>query len=175
MKRTNKISTILNREKHELIRKYEKHELSQKEFKSKYDEVENKIQEENKNFISGFYTDRSVVENKLKHTESNKMVEENKVEKEAKVEKVKTEKVKTCRKPMKESYASFIEKGLKMKSLKTIDSVAEKVVEWKPGKDVSGIKRLTKVIIGEIKKQEQPRWKGYTWDAESFLLVGPEE
>jgi Ni/Co efflux regulator RcnB len=94
------------------------------------------------------------------------------MEEQAQVEK--EEKSKIGRKPVKESYATYIEKALKLKTVKSLDEVVEKVNEWKPGKDLPALKRMAKVIINEVKKQKQPRWKGYKWDESEFLLTEEE-
>ena len=163
---TDEVATKLNREKQELLRKHDRHEISDDEFQPLYDELDRKIRERNKLVIDNYIQHRRKVESEQlkKHKEKTKMSDE-----------TTEEKVKIGRKPVKESYATYIEKALKMKTVKTMEEVVAKVTEWKPGKDPSALTRMAKVIINEVKKQKQPRWKGYTWSDETFLLVGPAE
>lgn len=112
-----------------------------------------------------------LIEEDKKSEERSKMAEE--ISKEEKpVEK--TEKVKVVgKKPLKNSNATLIGKALMMKSVKKIEAVADKVIEWKPEADRKKIVTLTKVIINEVKKGKG-RWKIYNWDEENFMLITKE-
>jgi len=88
---------------------------------------------------------------------------------------IKPEKAKRGRKPKEGSYASYIEKALSMKTIKTLEEAAARVNEWKPGKTIDVVKRQIRAIINQVKLQKQPRWMGYKWNEEEYLLTKPEE
>jgi len=150
-----KIMNELQKQKQVLLRKVDKKEITAEVFYIEYNKLKEKISKRNQEIISQYYKDR-------------KKEEKHEVKKE-KVRKKRRNR-KSGRKPRKNSYASNIEKALKMKTVKSFKDVYAKVNKWKPGKDFSAIKRMTKVIIREVEKQNQPRWKGYKWDEEEFLL-----
>jgi hypothetical protein len=80
----------------------------------------------------------------------------------------------TQRKVRTESQAAYIEKALSMKSIKSYEDVAEKVIEWLPGKDKKKVISQAKVIVKLVKSGQKARWKNYTWDEEAFLLTKTE-
>jgi len=156
----------IHEQKHNLIRSYDSGEVSEYIFNKKIKEIQDKIDIDNRKIMDDFNAQTATDEEPIvqKTVRRNKMSEEQKIEK-----------VKTKRKTKKDNYAAYIEKALCMKSVKNINDVIEKVTVWKPGKTGDAITTMTKNIIFAIKKQKQPRWRGYVWDNDNFLLTAPEE
>jgi len=145
--------------KHYLIKALDKKEITQEEYNEKYPKIVSEIETK----IRQLYDERKQ-EIKTQTEEEIKMPEE-------KLDKVK----KPGKQASTNSYTGLIIKGLKMKSLKDVDAVVEKVNEWKPGRELTKIKTQTKTIIGLVKKQAPARWTKYSWDEEAFLLTEKEE
>ena len=163
-----KIVNELVKEKYDLLMSFEYKEISEKDYYIKYKIIKKKIDDRTLEVIDEYNKQKNLINNK----QVNEM-EEEKVNEELKEVPKKKETV--ARKIKKETLASFIEKALKMKTVNSVEAVVKKVQEWKPEKEESSIKRMTKNIIIQIKKQEQLRWKNYTWNQEEFLLIGPAE
>jgi len=160
MTTSNKTLNSIALEKQLLIRQLDRKEISQEEFDTKYAEAQRKTSER----VSQLYAEQKELDKK-------ELLEE-----EIKMPEVKVDKPK---KPGKEasptSYTGLILKALKMKSLKDIDAVVEKVHEWKDERDKKKTKTQANTIIGLIKKQNPARWKKYEWNEESFLVTEKED
>lgn len=160
----------LTRKRHDLIRKFDNKEISKDEFNSALIELNKEISIKISNVIA---LERKRIDERLDNNNEGKtMSEETKATEAKKEEAPKEAKKRTVK---KDTYAYYAEKALKLKTVKSFDDVYEKVNEWKPGKDKMGVIRIARAVIMEVKKQKSPRWKGYKWDAENFLLISPEE
>lgn len=161
----------LNERRHILIRQFDRGEISF----SKYTE-EKKILEDKINIIVKRIVNEERVKIKTKcQKEDQKMAEAEKVEKIEKAEK-QAKKGMTKRKG---SMAAFIEKALCMKSIKNKEQAADKVLELGQASekqfDRDKVIKQTSAILRDLKKGESNRWKGYTWNAEEYLLTAPEK
>ena len=152
---TDKEATELQHQKHELMLKHDKGLISDKVFKEYYNDFERRIKERNK-----FVIEQYLKENKIKEA------------KEVKLEKVKKSTIrKHKRQPKKGSLASFVEHALLSEETKSIKDVVKAVRYMSTDKSDESIERMTKNVIRAVKAQKQPRWLGYTWNEEKFLLI----
>lgn len=190
------ISNQLQLEKKELIRSFDRGEIKKKKFRIDCDELEKKIREQNKIAIKEYVIQRKIETKKeakrqnqilkIQQERKDQIREERRLEREQLKHRRLIENEKEPKKKMSDNekninikpkitIASLVEKALKRKTIKTVKAAVAKVLEWDSTKDPKAIKRMTKAVINEVKKQKQPRWKGYTWDQENFLLTTPEE
>jgi TolA-binding protein len=166
-----KVSEIdkVQKEKHDLLRLFDRGSLKEKEFEKQLNEINNRINELNKIYLEKKANDS------LKRNEDKKMAEDKTV-KVNKTEKVKAPKVKVDKpksrgpKIKKDTMASQIADALAMKSLKTPEAVAARVVEKKPELTKEKVIKFVKIIIAQTKKGKG-RWKNYNWNEESYLLT----
>ena len=143
----------LNEEKQSLIRLCDKGEITEGEFSQRNVEIENKINSIVKEVIIEHQNKL-----KIKQEESKKMVEEKQDNK-------------TNRVPRENSLASLAAKALLMKTVKSVEQAVEKMKEWGAKGDDAKLTARVKVVISEVKKQKQARWKQFKWNEEEFLLT----
>lgn len=151
---------ILRQQEHILIRKFERHEIEVSEYDIQMRELMTQIQEINIQIISRMDEKRKETD-KEDNERRIKMAEEKVKEKKEKVIKESKPKVK------RDSYASVILEVLQLKTVKNVDTAADKVLEKKPGRDKDKVKSQITVMINEVKKGKKP---AYTWDAENYQL-----
>lgn len=157
--------TMLNMQRHSLIRKLDRKEVSQEEYDEKMTSILEKLKEKKNKFFKSREEDNKQMEGTTSESKDDVVAEVKK--KMAKEEQEKN----ISRKPVTDSKASFIAKALMMKTVKSFDDVAVKVAEWKPGIDKDKIIKFAKVIVREVKKGKQPRWQKYSWNEENFQLT----
>ena len=141
-----------------ILRTYDRGNFTEEEYVKQLSEIEEAIRERNKELMTKAEVERD------------KELAEEKIVKQVEEEKKKDSRGRT---PKGDSYASCIEKVLCMEEVKSIDDVFNKLKELKPGKTKAAIERMTKNIIREVIRQQQPRWRGYKWNEEEFLLIQP--
>ena len=152
--------TEWNQRRQVLVRQFDRHEISEDEYNREYNELEEKINARIRMLIDA--NDAKIRQKREEELERRKatMADEVKAKKEKGVSKP--------RGPKKDSYASLIIEALQMKSVKNVDSCADRVLEKKPGRDKAKVKAQIVVMINEIKKGKKA---GLTWDAENFQLT----
>jgi hypothetical protein len=168
----NVILSDLQRQKHALIRQLDRKEISEEEYDKLMNPLNEKIEGEIKKILNkDNQITTSILTSLVIEPEQNQAIQpENKINEEesnmAEEKEVKKEKG--------DSYTQLIMKALMMKSLKTIEAVADKVLEWKPGRDIKNVKSQIHSIVGLVKKQDPKqakRWLNYEWKEDEYLLV----
>ena len=152
---TTKNETVnqLIKEQHNVIRQYDRNEISENEYHQKYMSLKEKIDEE-----------------------TNKILSNHKLEDKPEViEKDNSEEIKMAEEVKKPSNAQLILKALQMKSVKSIDDVASKIVDQNPDVNEARIKSQCKTMIAEIKAGKGKKSKIYKWDDEAFQLTAVEQ
>jgi len=143
---------ILNRQEY-------RSEITSEEFEEKIKPVEEKIR---------ICNERIIKDIQLKQKERFAEIDKNK-------EEVKTERkkytVKLGRKSKEGSFATAIEKVLKMPEIKSLDEAVKKANEIKPGRSYEKTETQMKTIIRLVKSGGQARWKLFNWNEEEFLLT----
>jgi len=153
----------LNEDRHILIRQYDRKELDTETYKLKIKENDDARKAE----IELLFKQDEIAEKEKNNQEPIPEVDGMADKTESKKEETKTR----GKNPRADSYTMLIIEALKLKSLKTIDAVVDKVEEKKPGRDKAKIKNQVKSIIRLVKKQSPARWQKYAWDEESFMLT----
>ena len=146
---------VLITQKHIAIRQFDRKEITEEEYNAKILEIENKIKE----VTLGIIQEKEEIRKKQELEDERRratMPTEQKEKKEFKP-----------RGPKKDSYAAVILEVLQKRGNKTIEQVADLVLERKPGRDKASLKAQINVMINEVKKGKKPQ---YTWDAENFRL-----
>ena len=69
--------------------------------------------------------------------------------------------------------ALLIENALALSEVKSEGDVIRSVLKINPDKEDRNIRIMTRNIINQVIKQQQPRWKGYIWKQDKYLLVKP--
>jgi len=150
----------LHQQRHILIRELERKEITEEEYNSQMEKLQEQIQVLNTNTYS-------LLNDKLKKQDEETILRRTQKMAEEKVKKEKAPAERKARGPKRDSYASVILEVLQLKSVKTVDVAADKVLEKKPGRDKAKVKSQIAVMINEVKKGKKP---AYTWDADSFQL-----
>lgn len=153
-----------NVEKSILLRQQERGEISNTEFIEKYNRLQSLIIEKNKTTLEALNAE--LIKNEEKWRTETMDIEPKKKEKV--VGEVKSKGVKGPRGPKKDSAAGFIIEALEMKSIKTVDQVADRVLQRKPDRDRTKLKTQISVMINEFKKGKKPQYK---WNEEEFQLT----
>jgi len=150
------------------VRQFDRKEITEEEFKRKDREYFLRTKELSDAYIK--QKEKEFEDLRRKRLEGSKMPEgEEVVENKEVVEKeVKEKKAGKPRGPKPNSYAALILKVLQMKTVKSLAQAAETVNEKKPGRDIAKIKAQISAMIREVKNGKK---KGYTWDAEEYLLT----
>jgi len=146
---TNKTAIELREQKVSLMLSRDKGEISEKVYVKKYREVYEKHYKR--------------IQELINQSNSGKVVEEE----------VRNVIIKFSRKPKKNSMALLIENALALSEVKSEGDVIRSVLKINPDKEDRNIRLMTRNIINQVIKQQQPRWKGYVWKQDEYLLVKP--
>ena len=163
--------STLQRKKHVLLRQLDRKEITQEEFNSQILPITTQIEEkinkllnkESKTIVIEITNNQALVQNQAIQPDNKTSEEELEMVEEKKGDK-----------PKLESYTQLIIRALMIKSLKNVDAVAEKVLEWRPGRDIKHVRSQIHSIIGLVKKQDPKqakRWLNYEWKDAEYLLV----
>jgi hypothetical protein len=167
METDNKRITELVWQKTVLMRQEDRGEITREELIEKIKVIEDELKPLQQKIVQALI-DQNIEKNK--NMEEQKMAEE-KVIKEKKAKMPSAERKPRMVKKFKEdTRASLIAKALQMKSIKSVEKTIEQVKTWNPQLDEKKLKAAIGVIIAEC-KLGKGRWKAYTWDEESFLLI----
>lgn len=153
--------TQYNHSKQNLIRRFDRKEINENDYMQLIKNINEKISQRCQLFFDQF--------SKKKIEKIDKKLEEKKMEEEKGKKKVVGASIK------KNSKIAFITQGLLNKKLKTPEEVAEWIKEQKPDEDLNKLVNYVKVIVKEIKTVKKPRWTGYTFNDEKYLLIQPVE
>ena len=162
--------SILQKKKHALIRQLNRKEITQEDYDVQMLPITTQINEKLGKILNKTGDTITLIIDKPS-LEQNQAIQPDKKLNEEEIEMAEE---KEAKKPKVESYTQLIIKALMAKSLKTIDAVAEKVLEWRPGRDIKRVKSQIHSIIGLVKKQDPKqakRWLNYEWKEDEYLLV----
>lgn len=175
---------LLNQDRHNLMRQFDRKEIEEDNYNRILEEIDIKREERLQIFLVEYHKqkeekveqikekirqmeekDKRIKEEKKLIRQINKQMEEKKLDEEKKV-------IKTTKKGSK---VALVGEALMKKSLKSPEDVAAWIKEKKPEEDLKKLTTYVKVIVNEIKKVKKPRWTGYTFDDNTYLLTPPAE
>ncbi len=152
----------LQQQRHILIRTFSRNEITEEDYNNQMSVLMSKIKILNDEIYKIF--DEKLKQSEIETEWRRKEMAEEKI-KEVKEKKEKKERV-----PRANSRGSVILEVLQMKTIKDIESAADKVVEKMPGQVLKNVKAQISAIISLVKKQKG-KFAKYNWDETTFQLT----